>query len=242
MTTPRPKRPSRPIQAAAAAGLLPLALSLIPTGTGTLGATCGTHCGTQRWTIKTLTDPEGPAVFAKTAEPMTVSTLVDTVAPTAPSNDARASDLEKKVVSLEADLLGYKAEFGARKDRDFHIVIRDPANKNDTMVVEIPDPSCSFVCSSVARDKIIEARNTFAAAASLSPPSPTFVMLKTPLRIQVTGVPLFDFSHGQTGLAKNCIEIHPVLAITLPAGTFDTKPDDKSLNAGTPDKYTCIPE
>jgi len=29
----------------------------------------------------------------------------------------------------------------------------------------------------------------------------------------VTGPALFDFSHGQDGLAKNCIEIHPVLEI-----------------------------
>lgn len=31
----------------------------------------------------------------------------------------------------------------------------------------------------------------------------------------MTGVSFFDFSHGQTGLAKNCIELHPELAFAL---------------------------
>jgi hypothetical protein len=31
-------------------------------------------------------------------------------------------------------------------------------------------------------------------------------------RAQVTGVAFFDFPHGQTGVAPNAIELHPVLA------------------------------
>jgi hypothetical protein len=31
-------------------------------------------------------------------------------------------------------------------------------------------------------------------------------------RARVTGVALFDFLHGQTGVARNGIELHPVLA------------------------------
>jgi hypothetical protein len=30
-------------------------------------------------------------------------------------------------------------------------------------------------------------------------------------RAWVTGVALFDFKHGQTGVAPNAIELHPVL-------------------------------
>jgi Peptidase family S58 len=32
------------------------------------------------------------------------------------------------------------------------------------------------------------------------------------VEVDVTGVGFFDFAHGQTGLAPNCIELHPVLA------------------------------
>jgi hypothetical protein len=31
-------------------------------------------------------------------------------------------------------------------------------------------------------------------------------------RARVTGVAFFDFNHGQTGVAPNAIELHPVLA------------------------------
>jgi hypothetical protein len=31
-------------------------------------------------------------------------------------------------------------------------------------------------------------------------------------RAQVTGVAFFDFKHGQTGVAPNAIELHPILA------------------------------
>jgi hypothetical protein len=32
-------------------------------------------------------------------------------------------------------------------------------------------------------------------------------------RARVTGVAFFDFNHGQTGVAPNAIELHPVLQI-----------------------------
>ena len=33
--------------------------------------------------------------------------------------------------------------------------------------------------------------------------------------VQVTGVLFFDFLHGQTGVAPNGIELHPILQITF---------------------------
>jgi hypothetical protein len=35
-----------------------------------------------------------------------------------------------------------------------------------------------------------------------------------PLRARVTGVAFFDFKHGQTGVAPNAIELHPILGFT----------------------------
>lgn len=34
-------------------------------------------------------------------------------------------------------------------------------------------------------------------------------------RVHVTGVGFFDFIHGQTGVAPNGIELHPLLGITF---------------------------
>jgi hypothetical protein len=31
-------------------------------------------------------------------------------------------------------------------------------------------------------------------------------------KARVTGVAFFDFNHGQTGVAPNAIELHPILA------------------------------
>jgi len=37
--------------------------------------------------------------------------------------------------------------------------------------------------------------------------------LAQPVKVTVTGVGFFEFAHGQTGLAPNAIELHPVLGI-----------------------------
>ena len=42
------------------------------------------------------------------------------------------------------------------------------------------------------------------------------------VEVDVTGVGFFDFAHGQVGLAKNCVELHPVLDINFTrAGPFE---------------------
>jgi hypothetical protein len=33
--------------------------------------------------------------------------------------------------------------------------------------------------------------------------------------VHVTGIGFFDFIHGQTGVAPNGVELHPVLSISL---------------------------
>jgi hypothetical protein len=40
---------------------------------------------------------------------------------------------------------------------------------------------------------------------------------KTCARARVTGVVFFDFDHGQTGVAPNAIELHPILALPTQA-------------------------
>jgi hypothetical protein len=40
--------------------------------------------------------------------------------------------------------------------------------------------------------------------------------------VRVTGVGFFDFEHGQTGVAPNAIELHPVLDISFRGNTTTT--------------------
>jgi hypothetical protein len=37
-------------------------------------------------------------------------------------------------------------------------------------------------------------------------------------RARVTGVAFFDFDHGQTGVAPNAIELHPILGFRCLSG------------------------
>jgi hypothetical protein len=45
--------------------------------------------------------------------------------------------------------------------------------------------------------------------------------LTKPFSVHVLGVGFFDFQHHQTGVAKNAIELHPVLRIDFPDDTDD---------------------
>jgi len=44
----------------------------------------------------------------------------------------------------------------------------------------------------------------------------------------MTGVGFFDFDHGQDGLAFDCIEIHPVLKITIQGKQRYSIPETRS--------------
>jgi|GEM_PF-3863978 len=232
----RPRRGNGAFHAATAATLLPVALSLIPAAgsTGTGGGACGVYCAKERWAVKTLSDGAAHDVDM-TPRTTTVSQLVAQAAPTVGSNE-RVPPLETQVYTVQATLLGYRQE----TDHDFHIVIADQSNAADTMIVEIPDPACTGVCSSLARDQITAARSTFATAFAASPPKSQYVSLVQPVTITVTGVPMFDFKHGQVGLARNCIELHPVLQITIPTDQpLAVRPGHEPPPAPA---FTCMPE
>ncbi len=231
-----------------AAGLVPTAIAALnmalpPHAHAPASVSCGQHCGTERWPVKTMSDraAAGVNLSPKTAS---VHELVAMSAPdTAPtSDDQRFGGPEKQEYSVTATLYGYKVEGGATGDQDFHIVIQDPGTK-ETMIVEIPDPNCSGACNSVQGEAIARARQQFLAAFPADPPAAKFAVVDDPKpEVTVKGVGLFDFYHGQTGVATNCLELHPVLEITFPgSGTF------KSSIKATPElkteagEHTCVP-
>jgi hypothetical protein len=51
--------------------------------------------------------------------------------------------------------------------------------------------------------------------------------------IQVTGVGFFDFRHGQSGVAPNAIELHPILGVKI-GGASSTSPPAPPANKATP--------
>lgn len=179
------------------------------TGTLQADAPCGPHCGTERWSVKTLSDSDAGKVDVTNRIQQTVHDLVLLPAPSQLPIDSRIAPTETTTFGVQARLVGFKKE----TDRDFHIVIAD-SQTNETMIVEIPDPQCDGVCSSQAKGLISQAHQTFVHQCGI--PTLQFKKLTSPLLIRVTGIGFFDFKHGQTGVAKNAIELHPVLRIELP--------------------------
>ena len=78
-------------------------------------------------------------------------------------------------------------------DSDLHVVVRDA--KGRTMITEAPI-SCAPRATAPRRQQMGVARAGVRVCA----------------HAVVTGVVFFDFFHGQTGVAPNAIELHPILA------------------------------
>ena len=99
-------------------------------------------------------------------------------------------------------------EMKLEEDRDIHLVVAVPSTPAKTMIAEFPDPTCNGASSSPKKGKMASARSAIIAACGL-PSSSHFTQLGG--TATVTGVGFFDIPHGQTGVAPNAIELHPVL-------------------------------
>jgi hypothetical protein len=77
-------------------------------------------------------------------------------------------------------------------DSDLHVLLQSGRNH---MITEAPSPSCDRHATPYRRRQMRVARNHVRLCA----------------RARVTGVAFFDFDHGQTGVAPNAIELHPIL-------------------------------
>jgi hypothetical protein len=173
---------------------------------------CGIPCGTERWSVKTLADRDRSQVDFNPVE-TTVAELVSMGRPAYLPNDGRIEPVETRTFRVRALLVGFKSE----ADQDFHVVIADIAQPGLTMIVELPDPMCSGACASDHRQAISKVREIF--VAHCGQPTSTYKRLRALLPVTVTGVGFFDFLHGQTGVAANGIELHPVLGIEFPENT-----------------------
>jgi hypothetical protein len=80
-------------------------------------------------------------------------------------------------------------------DSDLHVVLQHGGNH---MITEAPSPSCDRPATPLRRRQMRIARSHVRLCA----------------RARVTGVAFFDFDHGQTGVAPNAIELHPILGFT----------------------------
>ncbi len=177
-----------------------------PSPSPTPSPTATPNCGVERWSVKAGTDPDAPGVNLVN-QSTTIATMRSWTPPSPIPPNNRVSPFETNVVTVNATLLEYKFE----DDSDYHIVLQD--GNGNTIIAEIPSPGCVGSGSPFSAE-ITNARMKF---NSMFTASTSFQFANVP--VQVTGVPMFDFLHGQTGVAPNGIEIHPVLDIVFPSSS-----------------------
>ena len=156
-------------------------------------------CGVERWSVKTGTDADAGKITLQSTTATTIAALASIPAPATLPADNRVAPTETTVYRVSATLTEYKLE----ADSDYHLVLSDGAGH--TMIAEIPDPLC-VGSSSPLLTSVQKARGEFDAKYT---PTGSFKTANT--AVTVTGVGFFDFAHGQTGVAPNAIELHPIL-------------------------------
>jgi hypothetical protein len=140
-------------------------------------------CGVERWTVKTLEDR--PRLLP--ARSTTIHFLVTRPAP--PTLPATRLPFERHVFTVRAAVTSVRPE----EDGDLHLVLR---SGGDHMIGEAPSASCDLRATPLRRQQMSAARRRVRLCA----------------HARVTGVAFFDFDHGQSGVAPNAIELHPILA------------------------------
>jgi hypothetical protein len=150
----------------------------------TLAANARVLCGVERWTVKTLQDRPRLLPLRDT----TIAYLVTRPRPdTLPD---RRLPFERHIFRVTASVTLVREE----DDGDLHLVLSDGRR---TMIAESPSsPACTSHATPTRRRQMVRAR----------------VQIRLCTRARVTGVAFFDFFHGQTGVARNAIELHPVLS------------------------------
>lgn len=177
-------------------------------------------CGVERWSVKTGTDADVSKVNVNSTTANTILTMRGWPTPNPIPANNRISPYETTVWVLNATLTQYKLE----SDSDYHLILSDASG--NTLIAEIPLPGC-VGSGSPFLSKITTARNAFNARFT---PTGSFQTANIP--VQITGVGMFDFLHGQTGVAPNGIELHPVLSIVFnPTTDFSISASPSSVSA-----------
>jgi hypothetical protein len=172
-------------------------------------------CGVERAAVKHVTDLTPGSVrdsmIASAANP--TPTTVEDLASIKLANPVKGN--EPRGLSIDKDTGAYAGveEFHVYQveclipfakveaDHDFHIVCQDGV---DSMVVESVDPRCAPTSPFVAE---------FAAVRkAIGLNGPKGLIGK---RARITGVGFFDKLHGQTGVAPDGFELHPLLSIEI---------------------------
>jgi len=165
------------------------------------------QCGVERWSVKTGTDADAGLVNLNSSTTTTIVAMRSPAAPSPIPANNRVAPTETTQWTITATLTQFKLE----SDSDYHLILQDASG--NTMIAEIPSPTC-VGAGSPFFSGIQNARAEFDARFHATT---SFQTANIPVRVK--GVGMFDFLHGQTGVAPNGIELHPVLDIVFNPGT-----------------------
>src|SRR6266851_7143437 len=190
-----------------------------------IASTAFGQCGVERWSVKTGTDPDSGLVNLSSSTATPISSMTALPAPSPIPANNRVQPTETTVWVINATLTQYKLE----SDSDYHLILDDGAGH--TMIAEIPAPSC-VGSGSPFLSGITHARSQFDATFTATT---SFQTANVP--VQIKGIGMFDFLHGQTGVAPNGIELHPVIDIIFNPSAADfalgVSPTSLSLPPGS---------
>jgi hypothetical protein len=170
------------------------------------------QCGVERWSIKTGTDSGAKRVNQKAVTATNIFHLRSLVPPSSIPLTSRVKPVETTEYQVPATLLRIKQE----DDSDYHLVLSDSGGR--TMIAEIPAPQC-VASSSPFLPSITYVRRIFTERYH-----PGTDWQDVHDAVTVRGVGFFDFLHGQSGVAPNGIELHPVLGMRWGAAATQPKP------------------
>jgi hypothetical protein len=173
-------------------------LTPVPTPAPAPTPTPNAACGVERWAVKTLSDADATRVNFSDVLRTTISSLNEFPVHCSGLPENRTFSEEFRVYEATGVVELTRNE----DDSDIHIVLSDPNNPTQTIVVEVVHPACAVTSPYVST--LSQARTQY---ENLSP-----LRGKT---VTVRGVGFYDFAHGQTGRSKSCIELHPVIGITV---------------------------
>ncbi len=193
-----------------------------------LGPLCGGHCGTERWMVKTLSDPDRDCVSLNVVD-ATVEDLAALPEPPRRPKQGRVRPVECTVYRVEAYLGGWDRLMKLENDGDDHMVLFGRLNQRVSIIAEIPNPECDGACRSGFAARFGAARAMLEAGVQRVNPN------DLPVLVRVTGVGFFDYRHHQIGVAPNAFELHPVLSIELlPLGTAAAR---RPVSRPAPSRY-----
>ena len=182
------------------------------------------QCSGERWSVKIGTDPDANLVNLNSPTPTTLGFLTSLVAPNTLPDNGRVQPTETTLWVVNATLKQYQKQ----ADSDYHLLLIDGAGHQ--MIAEIASPNCVSPSSPFSTG-IARARTQFNARFTA-----TSALKTADVPVQITGVGFFDHLAGQTGVAPNGIELHPIIDIIFsPTNDFgmSTSPSTLAVAQGS---------